>query len=176
MMLVILLLVDNAIASLFLYGHDNCLHVNTDILQEVTHDSARPIVLFFTNSSQMSSQLFSTARRMTVELESHAGIDHARAYVVADCSSQLIGLDFSDERVGMDCGVAYVRALMQSVDAFDTHDSFSIKLGHVLAHIDTWYDARDCFIWGSDVSRAWLFWILVVSLCWCIQHHCRRRQ
>ena len=160
-MLALLMFGVTSFAQLMLYGQeDSCAHIDSDVLHDATRDTRRPIVVFFTNTSQMSSQLFTTARHMSAELAPH--VDSV-AYVVADCTNYLVGLDFSDERVGMDCGVTYIHNLMQSVDAYGSHDVFSIKLGHVLAHLDTWHERLDCFVWGNDMVRAWFFWIVIAA-------------
>ena len=156
---------------------DACPNVVVADLAEAATSSTLAIRVYLSNERALSSQLFATARRLAEEERRQtdgAGGRGATVHVVADCASELVGFDYTDYLVGMDCGSARAADAMREVDAFDERRGFSIALERVIRRVDEWHDGGACRVWGSDAIRAAVFW-LVVALGVAACRRCRRR-
>lgn len=146
-----------AVASLRVRGTDACPNFDTSLLHQMGTRTTMPVTVHLVNESLLSSRLFAAARLLSRDLAQ----GERSAVVVADCRSELVGIDFGSMRVGMNCGTEHVRLLMANIDALDDEHTFVAKLGYLVARLDAWYDDRSCVIWGDDRMWAALFWLAV---------------
>lgn len=163
--LVVLSLAVCSVAHVVVQGSDACPQVDVQSLLASTANvvGVQPratMLLVLDGSGSTNMELFAAARIIGDAKKHSEGVD---GYIVADCTSQRIGVAFRDFIVAMPCGVERIRTLMDSVDALSERDEFTVKLVQVLRSLDAWRASRECAVWGSESSRAAFFWLLLAA-------------
>jgi len=179
-LLVVVALVECAAATLQrVFLRAECPDVDVDALRRAAEHARIDIHVYFSREHLLSMQLFSSARvlaaeerRLVAAASSGDADPTTSAYVFADCASRLVGFDFSDYLVGMDCGRASALAAMTEVDALDDRQAFSIALERVVNRIDGWHSTEACRVWGNDSMRAAFFWALVGCIVYAVRSRC----
>lgn len=106
------------------------------------------------------------------------GLTHMQLYMVArdygtktaatlavDCWSGRIGMSFADYSIGMDCSVGLVGTVLNDIDAMHPADSRTVKMRHLLNHVQVWIADGRCRNWLSawPTLAALLFWLAIAG-------------
>lgn len=112
------------------------------------------------------------------------GVTHMQLYMIArdygtttaatlavDCWSGRIGLAFTDYVIGMDCSVGLVGAVLNDIDAMHAADSRTVKMRHLLGHLQGWIAGGRCRNWLADwpTAAALCFWLAIAGAFWAVR-------
>ena len=136
-------------------------------MKELVYDIPTDVVISMTNEpSTPHWRMYRNAAIMATSL--------ARPVVIIDCFTDRIAVAFSDMPLGLDCAMAHVKSVADSVDALHATDHLMVKARHVILELPMWQQTRACQL-PPDSLLALLFYGALTT-CAFVYRLVRRRQ